>query len=241
MTLYHQDANYGCIALSSATGGDKSSLFTLMNDGFGVAKDPEHYTDHKITEAYTMTMNAFGASTLILPFKSKIPESVSAYTLNYTAGASNVVATSVEGTLAANTPVLINAEAGAKYSFVNTAIVSEATAGSGTHTFGALTGVYETTTVPEGSYILWANASNPIGFYLSNNSKVASNRAYLTADGAGVKGLLIDFSGEATGLEAIMEGEPRESKALIFNLAGQRISKLQKGVNIVDGKKILVK
>ena len=30
-----------------------------------------------------------------------------------------------------------------------------------------------------------------------------------------------------------------ESEAAIYNLAGQRLNKIQKGINIVNGKKIL--
>ena len=43
----------------------------------------------------------------------------------------------------------------------------------------------------------------------------------------------------ATGIEGIFAGNGEE--VIIYNVAGQRISKLQKGVNIVNGHKVLVK
>jgi hypothetical protein len=45
-------------------------------------------------------------------------------------------------------------------------------------------------------------------------------------DPDGIKGVVADKSGQAIS---------------IYNLAGQRLEKLQKGINIVNGKKVLVK
>ena len=44
---------------------------------------------------------------------------------------------------------------------------------------------------------------------------------------------------DATGIEEIED--VKDSKDLIYNLAGQRLNKLQKGINIVGGKKVLIK
>ena len=221
---------------------DMTSWFKVMNDNYGLAYKWTN-GDNILTEAYTMTMNAYGASTLILPFDAKIPSGVTAYTLNYTAGNSYVKATEVEGgTLSANTPVLINGDASTKYWFINTSLVDETTTGSGTHTEGALIGVYAETTVPSGSYILWADATHDIGFYKGSSNKVNANRAYLTADGAGVKeALMIDFDGTTTGIESLTPNPSPVGEGSIFNLAGQRLSRMQKGINIVNGKKVLVR
>ena len=187
-----------------------------------------------------MTISDAKAATLVLPYETKIPSGVNCYTLNYTAGNSSVKATKVAtATLPANTPVLLNAEAG-NYKFVNTSMVDAATTGSGTHTIGALTGVYETTNVPAESYILWANATNPIGFYKANSSTVAANRAYLTADGAGVRALTIDFSGEETGVNAIGNGQLTMDNA-VYDLSGRRVSRPTKGLYIMNGKKVVLK
>lgn len=152
------------------------------------------------------------------------------------------MATEVEtATLPANTPVLLNAEAGI-YKFTNVAKVTDATVGSGPVKVGALTGVYETTNVPAESYILFASDTKPIGFYKANNNTVGANRAYLTADGSNVKALMIDFGGEATGIKdssSLMNELPTQGNA--YNLAGQRVQKMQKGIYVVNGKKVIVK
>ena len=240
-TTYYENAKLGNIILSSSTGENRSDLFKLMNDGMGIMFNySTHPTDHFITEAYNMTISDAKAATLVLPYETKIPSGVNCYTLNYTAGNSSVKATKVAtATLPANTPVLLNAEAG-NYKFVNTSMVDAATTGSGTHTIGALTGVYETTNVPAESYILWANATNPIGFYKANSSTVAANRAYLTADGAGVRALTIDFSGEETGVNAIGNGQLTMDNA-VYDLSGRRVSRPTKGLYIMNGKKVVLK
>ncbi len=46
---------------------------------------------------------------------------------------------------------------------------------------------------------------------------------------------------EATSIEAIDNGEQASGKQEIFNLAGQRVNKAQKGIYIVNGKKVVVK
>lgn len=241
ITVYYQTPSLNAVILSSAGKYiDKATWFRVMNDDFGLAYKSQN-ADHILTEAYTMTMNAYGASTLILPFDARIPAGVTAYTLSYSTGKNAVKAIEVTGgTLSANTPVLINGEADTKYWFINTSIVDAATTGSGTHTNGALTGVYAESAVPAGSYILWANASNPIGFYEANNSKVAANRAYLTADGAGVRALTIDFSGEETGVNAIGNGQLTMDNA-VYDLSGRRVSRPTKGLYIMNGKKVVLK
>ena len=53
--------------------------------------------------------------------------------------------------------------------------------------------------------------------------------------GEGVKGFY-GFDDDATGINGVeMAGE----NAPVYNVAGQRLSKMQKGINIVAGKKVL--
>ena len=113
--------------------------------------------------------------------------------------------------------------------------------GDGTVTSGALTGVYTETVVPSGSYILY-NKDGNVGFYKVDGStnKVAANRAYLTADGAGVRALTIDFSGEETGVNAIDNGQLTMGNA-VYDLQGRRVSRPTKGLYIMNGKKVVLK
>ena len=49
-----------------------------------------------------------------------------------------------------------------------------------------------------------------------------------------------EFKAQLTGIEAIRSKRP-EAKGYIYNLQGQRLSSLQKGLNIVNGKKVIVR
>ena len=49
-----------------------------------------------------------------------------------------------------------------------------------------------------------------------------------------------DFGDEETAIEGVKANNSANEGA-IYNMAGQRVSKLQKGLNIVNGKKIVVK
>jgi hypothetical protein len=47
------------------------------------------------------------------------------------------------------------------------------------------------------------------------------------------------FSGDdATGIEETLSDSPSKDEN-IFNIAGQRLQKKQKGINIINGKKVL--
>ena len=94
------------------------------------------------------------------------------------------------------------------------------------------------------NYIL-SNGSYGIGFYtLSQTGTLDAGKAYLqlpTASVAGIKALKIEFdeNDDPTGI-AITSNTSAEENS-IYNLAGQRVSKAQKGINIVNGKKVFIK
>jgi hypothetical protein len=110
-----------------------------------------------------------------------------------------------------------------------------------TNVSGALTGVFNATTVPENSYVL-QNGTNGIGFYKVTSDNIVANpfRAYLTADGLGAPSLHIIFpeNGDVTGIESV---KAAEAKGEFFNLAGQRVAQPAKGLYIVNGKKVIFK
>ena len=67
---------------------------------------------------------------------------------------------------------------------------------------------------------------------------VPANKAYLPAMGGGVKALLLSFDDDPDSINTIQMND-EESGNAIYNLAGQRLNKMQKGINIVNGKKVL--
>ena len=187
-----------------------------------------------VATTHTLSVTDAGAATLVLPFGAALPTGVKAYTLNYTAGNNKVTATEVNA-ITANQPVLINAEAG-DYNFT-----SNGTTNTNSPVYGALTGVYATTVVPTGSYVL-TYENGTLGFRKADGSTnyVTAYRAYLTADGAGATNLTIDFGG-TTDIEAIAKSQEPTANGQYYNLSGQRVGQPTKGLYIVNGKKVVIK
>ena len=119
-------------------------------------------------------------------------------------------------------------------------------AGADSYTDAAdlLTGVYTADPIAAGEnhYVLQTQ-DDVQAFYIVNDAFTATAyKCYLTynAGGDNVKMLSFDF-GTATGINTVQGSGLKVQDSKIFNLAGQKMSKLQKGVNIVNGKKVLVK
>lgn len=92
--------------------------------------------------------------------------------------------------------------------------------------------------------------SNNTFYYVGVNTTIGAQRAYFqlygfiydtgAASTGGVKEFGITFTDEdPTGIDSPL-GETEEGVS-IYNLSGQRINKMQRGINIVNGKKIMVK
>ncbi len=80
-------------------------------------------------------------------------------------------------------------------------------------------------------------------FVKVNGGKVPAGRALLPAsvvDGEGtpVNAFTFNFDEDATAIKAIDNGQ-LTTDGVIYNVAGQRLSKMQKGINIVNGRKVL--
>ena len=97
-------------------------------------------------------------------------------------------------------------------------------------------------TVQGGStiYILAKPADGKVAFYpTKEGTKVKEGKAYLEVPGsAGVKAFYFDGDAE-TAINEVNGQSSMINGQSIYNLAGQRINKLQKGINIVNGKKVL--
>lgn len=90
------------------------------------------------------------------------------------------------------------------------------------------------------NYILNKPNGKNVGFFLAANKKVGAGKAYLNVPaGASVKSFAEIFGSETDGVNEMTNDELEMTN--IYNLAGQRLQKLQRGVNIVGGKKVVVK
>ena len=102
------------------------------------------------------------------------------------------------------------------------------------------TGAAVSYTDDDKNYILF-DGDDGLGFYKAKNNTVATNRAYIHVPvSVNVKCFLLDLENDPTGIESIQNSKFKiQNEDAIYNLAGQRLSKMQKGINIVNGKKVL--
>ena len=97
------------------------------------------------------------------------------------------------------------------------------------------TGVFATTNVT--GYILNADGTK----FESTTADVKPFNAYFAADGS-AKSLNIVINGEETnGIEAISNSQLINGNEPIYNLNGQRLEQKQRGVNIIGGRKVVVR
>lgn len=177
--------------------------------------------------------------TIMLPGNIAVPTGVKAYTCSG-ADESGVLALSDLSTgFKANVPYIVQGEVGRKYQ-----LIGYNASNNRANTAGILTGVYENTTAPVGSYVL-QNKSGKLGFYKvmeGEQPTVGANRCYVTlpAEGGASSVRALFFGSDVTGIGAVGNEEQTVAPA-VYDLSGRRVEKMQKGVYIVGGKKVLVK
>ena len=97
-----------------------------------------------------------------------------------------------------------------------------------------LIGVLEATSIDAGNYILMDGVFIPC-----IDGTLPAGKAYLPKDAvtSGAKVISLVF-GESTGINEVQKSE---ADGAIYNLSGMRVSKTQKGVYIMNGRKVIVK
>jgi hypothetical protein len=145
----------------------------------------------------------------------------------------------------AGTPVLLVKDGGANESIpvmAGAAAVTDNDLVAGTATTAA-DGVATT----DGDYtnMILNNIGGKVGFYLANGQTVTANRAYLHFNSSlapAAARMSIVFDDEATGINAVQgEGLKVNGSETVYNLNGQRVAAPQKGLFIMNGKKVIVK
>lgn len=95
------------------------------------------------------------------------------------------------------------------------------------------------------TYYAYGKQSGKYAFFKVSTTKAytpSANKALLAVPTgeAGAKDM-IDVNGGATGIEAIDNAQSATDNNGVYNLSGQRVAKAQKGVYIVNGRKVVVK
>ena len=187
----------------------------------------------------SVTISEAGWATLYFPYALDFSEvaGLTAYTASV---AGSTVTLNAVDDVPANTGVVLN---GTEGSYNIPVIASSETAQ------GDLIGNASAATAWNyfDDYTLYALAqaedypTHQVQFRPVTSGSVAAGKAFLKiSNSTPVKAFTVEFA-DADGIKAIDNGQLTIDNAEIYNLAGQRMSKLQKGVNIVNGKKVLVK
>ncbi len=203
-------------------------------------------------ESYPLTISEAGMATLCLPFNVMLPAgSMTAYDFASTnvmeegEGAYICIMQSIAGsgnTLKAGTPVIVKAEPG-NYDLK---ITME---GSGAKTSlpgSLLRGNFVKQELVQGTDVkkfILMNEDQGLGFYrMQDRGTIGANKCWMewtTPEGqAEARSFRIRFEQGETG---IVNVESQPTGQCIYNLAGQRLSVPQKGINIIGNKKVIVK
>ena len=216
---------------------EETALLTITVSGNNITEDPQNkhvYTIQFYNASATLAVNSAAQyGTFCAPFDVTIPEGVQAFTIGGIAENGKLTLVEQKNTIPAHTPVIVYSESTTDINAVQFGVATSSTA-----TSKYLTGVYTDTKAPLGSYVL-QNQNGRVGFYHVEGTQpwVRANRAYLTVPAsANVKAFYMDDATAIQTVEELLIG-----KAEIYDLAGRRQQKLQKGINIVGGKKVLVK
>ena len=177
----------------------------------------------------TVTVTDAGYATFIAEKNLEIPTDVQVEVFAVTVEGSYASLQSIVGNIPAGEAVLVKASAG-DYNFLS---AQNADPISGNNLVAATTDV-----VADGTQYVLANGASGIGFYQATpGSTIPAGKAYLVVTAAGVKPFY-GFEDDATGIEMV-NGQSSMVNDPIFNLAGQRLQKMQRGINIIGGKKVL--
>ena len=205
------------------TGCASSVAFTMTGKCFIASVD--------ITLAVKATLNSFGfatfASRRILDFTDN--KEFSAWQITGISG-STIFFSQIKGAVAAGTGVLLQGTASA------TIGIPVAESGTDISATNKLEGITASTDVAADEYYgLRGNEFVPV-----NAGTVPAGKALLpvSAVTGETKALTFIFS-DASGIDTVREMNVNDGA--IYNPAGQKMQKLQKGINIVNGKKVFVK
>ena len=188
-----------------------------------------------------MAIKAGKYATRIFPFTPTLPEGIKAYRISAIVDKSLTLVEVAEPK--ANVPYLLKNETDKEYT--GDPLIGYGTAAADSYTSGYLTGSFVTGTyVPQNSYVLQTPKGGKQGFYqvdAANSIELSQYRAYLTvtAPATGdVKSFILD--GDETDGIRVAEAE-QDGTETIYTLSGQRVQKAQKGIYIVNGKKVVIK
>ena len=177
-------------------------------------------------------------ATFYAPVAVQIPEGLDAYYVSATTEQSASM-TAIEDVIPAKTGVVLYSETAKSYEFVVAATVPAIESNK-------LLGTTADKYIEGNAYVL-ASVEGNVGFYKADLNKDESGaegtthfknnagKAYLPVAASEARFISFDF-GTETAIESV---ESVDNNAVVYDLAGRRVQKAQKGVFIVNGKVVI--
>ena len=241
---------YGCLNFGGLRkeDGTQYSYFLVKNnetfDGVGSYKeynDPTYSSIFRFEEVSYPNTIAFNKvsdvegvksiATFSAPFATVIPEGVTAYYVS-TADNSKATMKAITGeAIPANEGVLLTSESAEAVTMVPA--TDEALATIENNKLGNSAGADKTIADGDNAYIL-AGGANGTAFYKGTvGTTLKANKAYLTLDVAGGEAISMNFGGNVTGINQIVNAE--QNNAPVYDLTGRRVVRTVKGGLYIKG------
>lgn len=205
-------------------GGDKySSLIKIEETTY-----PNTVTFNKVSDVEGVS----NLATFSAPFATVVPEGVTAYYVS-TADSKTATMKAIEAgkAIPAKTGVILTSTTGNKATMIpaTTETAAELTG----NRLGNSAGDAKTIEAGDNAYIL-AGGANGTAFYKGTiGTTLKANKAYLTLDAAGGEAISMNFGGNVTGINQIVNAE--QSNAPVYDLTGRRVVRTVKGGLYIKG------
>ena len=241
---------YGCLnfgGLRKEDGTQYSYFIVKTNGNFDGVGSYSEYNDatyssifrfEEVSYPNTIAFNTVSdvegvksIATFSAPFATVIPEGVTAY---YVSTADNSTATmkAITGkAIPANEGVILTSQSGDAVTMVPA--TDETLATIENNKLGNSAGADKTIAEGDNAYIL-AGGANGTAFYKGTvGTTLKANKAYLTLNVAGGEAISMNFGGNVTGINQIVNAE--QNNAPVYDLTGRRVVRTVKGGLYIKG------
>ena len=189
---------------------------------------------------YTLKVGSTGWSTLYLGLDATIPDGVTCYTISSIANETATLTPITTGTLPAHTGVIINATPNTQYTFRY-----KNSYGGSEGISNLLEGSIAGTQISGGGYVL-SILDGVVGLYaakLTNGTFLNNaNKAYLPASAVPASlqsnGLRFEIN-ETTAIDDMEAIPNKQHSVVIYDFMGRRVENMEKGIYIVNGRKVV--
>ena len=241
-------STYPCLNIIGKRSDSFPTSYFILNakDGSYNAYNQEGYTDsystafnfEEVSYPNTVTFNAVSdvegvksIATFSAPFATVIPEGVTAYYVS-TADNSKATMKAITGkAIPANEGVILTSQSGDAVTMVPA--TDETLATIENNKLGNSAGAEKTIAEGDNAYIL-AGGANGTAFYKGKaNTTLGMNKAYLTLNVAGGEAISMNFGGNVTGINQIVNAE--QNNAPVYDLTGRRVVRTVKGGLYIKG------